>query len=266
VSLGIVIKAPEGIVLAAESRITLTGQNPATNDRVQVSFDNATKLLSFAKGTSVRPVGVVTYGQAAIGQRTASSFVPEFETEIGDDDLTTEEFAHRLSDFFMKQWTAVVPDDYAGPPMTFVVGGLDRPQPYGRVFTVDIPRRPEPVEAAAGGNFGITFGGQDDVMTRLLMGYDKSVPDRIAKALALTPAKKQELIAAIASLQMPLPLAAMPLQDCVDLAVFFIRTTIAAQSLTVGIRGVGGPIDVATVTRNGGLEFIKRKKITVDDR
>jgi hypothetical protein len=72
--------------------------------------------------------------------------------------------------------------------------------------------------------------------------------------------------AAISRLQMPLPLQAMPLQDCVDLAVFFIRTTIAGQSLTIGTRGVGGPIDVATVTRSRGLEFIRRKQVRVDDR
>ena len=43
-SLGIVIKSPEGIVLAAESRVTLTvnGQNGQPSH--MVNFDNATKL------------------------------------------------------------------------------------------------------------------------------------------------------------------------------------------------------------------------------
>lgn len=60
---------------------------------------------------------------------------------------------------------------------------------------------------------------------------------------------------------MPIPLQAMPLQDCVDLAIFFIRTTAEAQRLTFGIRGVGGPIDVATITRREGLRFVQRKKV-----
>jgi hypothetical protein len=60
---------------------------------------------------------------------------------------------------------------------------------------------------------------------------------------------------------MNIPLEAMPLQDCVDLAIFFIRTTIDAQKLTVGIRGCGGPIDVATITRREGLKFIPQKKV-----
>jgi hypothetical protein len=53
----------------------------------------------------------------------------------------------------------------------------------------------------------------------------------------------------------------MPLQDCVDVAIFFIRTTISAQKLTVGLRGVGGPIDVAIITQKDGLQFVQQKKI-----
>ena len=77
-SLGIVIKGPEGLVLAAESRITLGAQTvtPRGLQQIPVYFDNATKLLSFSKPNTT--VGVVTYGQAVIGQqtpRTAASFL-----------------------------------------------------------------------------------------------------------------------------------------------------------------------------------------------
>jgi hypothetical protein len=58
---------------------------------------------------------------------------------------------------------------------------------------------------------------------------------------------------------MPLPIDVMALQDYIDLATFFIRTTISGQRLTVGIRGCGGPIDVAAITRNNGLQFILKK-------
>jgi hypothetical protein len=270
-SLGIVIKAPEGIVLAAESRLTLVAEVPETGQKLQVSFDNATKLLAFKKRDEFRPVGVVTYGQAAIGSRTAASFIPEFESELEDEsekeDFSTQAFADRLAKFYLAQWLRATAPNYSGPPMTFVVGGYDFRAAYGRVFVIDIPTRPVAVEQTPGdGNFGITWGGQSEFMDRLIRGYDRRLPDIIAKTLKLTPARKREVEAAIGQVQMALPLPAMPLQDCVDLAVFFIRTTIAAQSLTVGVRGVGGPIDVATVTRSGGLEFIRRKQITVDDR
>ena len=40
-----------------------------------------------------------------------------------------------------------------------------------------------------------------------------------------------------------------------------VRTTIAIQTFLVGIRGVGGSIDVATITRTDGLKPIQLKKV-----
>jgi hypothetical protein len=100
-SLGIAIRAPEGIVLAAESRVTLTAELPEAPP-IHVNFDNATKLLSFSPPNNA--VGVVTYGQAAIGLRTAHSFVPEFEATLPDERLPVAAFGERLRDFFSEQW------------------------------------------------------------------------------------------------------------------------------------------------------------------
>jgi hypothetical protein len=83
----------------------------------------------------------------------------------------------------------------------------------------------------------------------------------MSKSLNLDAQQVQAMIQALNPLQMQIPLAGMPLQDCVNLAIFFIRTTIMAQRLTVGIRGCGGPIDVAIITRRDGFKIIQRKQI-----
>jgi hypothetical protein len=258
-SLGIVIKGPEGLVLAAESRVTLTSQQSG-GQQSHVNFDNATKLLSFSAPNSA--VGVVTYGQAAIGLRTAHSFLPEFEAELPPERLAVEEFAQRLSQFFMQQWQTAMAADYSGPDMTFVVGGFNQSEPYGRVFLFDIPRRSEPVEQnPRTGEFGITWGGQREFVDRLIQGFDHRMIDIITRTLDLPSEQVGPLRQALSSIKMQIPLVAMPLQDCVDLAIFFIRTTIGAQRLTVGVQGCGGPIDVATITRREGLKFVQRKRI-----
>lgn len=63
-------------------------------------------------------------------------------------------------------------------------------------------------------------------------------------------------------LQAPIPFQFLPLQDCVNLSILLIRTTIAIRTFLVGIRGVGGAIDVATITRTEGLEAIQLKRVT----
>ena len=72
---------------------------------------------------------------------------------------------------------------------------------------------------------------------------------------------KELLRELMSNLQYPIPYQALPLQDCVDLAIFLIRTTMSAQQLAIAIRGVGGPIDVAIITRTNGLKYVQQKII-----
>src|ERR1700687_736895 len=98
-SLGIAFKGAEGVVLAADSRVTLLAQLQGTNPPLMVpaTFDNATKLLTTQKQ---KHVAAVTYGAGAIGlkaPRTAASYMPEFDAELEKSKksprLSVEEFA-----------------------------------------------------------------------------------------------------------------------------------------------------------------------------
>ena len=256
-SLGIVTKAPEGLVLAAESRVTISVSQPPIQH--QVNFDNATKLLSFSNPNN--SIGVVTYGLASIGLRTVNSFIPEFESTLPTTRLSVQDFASQLSGFLMQQWNATMPTTYSGQPMVIIVGGFNDGEPHGRVFLFEVPLRPAPIEQSPN-TFGITWGGQREFVDRLVQGYDGRMIDILKNSLNLQPQQIASLPGILLGMQMPIPLEAMSLQDCVDLVIFFIRTTITAQRLTVGIRGCGGAIDVATITRRDGLKFVQQKQIT----
>ena len=154
-SLGIAFKGPEGIVLAADSRVTLSGPLQGSNLLVQAHYDNATKLL---KVNDHDNVGAITYGLGALGDRqprTAHSYLPEFETELATEmRLSVEEFASRLGEFFQAQWSGANTPAEA-ETMVFLVGGFDEGDAYGRVFEVSIPNSPAPVEKSVN-DFGIT--------------------------------------------------------------------------------------------------------------
>ncbi len=265
-SLGIVIKGPEGLVLAADSRVTLGTKTPE-GDIFHVNFDNATKLLSFNGSTSDSSnthIGAVTYGQAIIGRtnRTVHSFLPEFESTLPNDRLPVSDFATRLSDFYLDQWNKNPLPNYKGPSITFVVGGYNVDEHFGRTFLFEIPSSPEIQERNSGPDqFGLTWGGQREFVDRIVQGYDENVLDILIGTLKLDPMLKSNLKTMLQPVSMQIPLQMLPLQDCVDLAIFFLRTTINGQRLTVGLRGVGGPIEVATITRGEGFKFVQRKQI-----
>jgi len=263
-SLGVVIKGPEGVVLATDSRITLEAQKKGGGPPIQVNFDNATKLLSLSKPHNY--VGCVTYGTAVIGSRTAHSFIPEFEQKAlakKGERLTVEKYSKELSAFFMDRWTENMPSDYKGPDMDFVVGGYNIGDAYGKVFLFKIPTQPEPkLQHPKDDDFGMTWGGQLEIASRLIHGFDPGAPSIVKQTLHVDDNQADQVYKNLrANLEFPIPYNVLPLQDCVDLAIFLIRATVMAQRLSIGLRGVGGPIDVAIITRTNGLEYVQRKII-----
>lgn len=259
-SLAVVIKAPSGLVLAADSRVTLGVTNQATSESFPVHYDNATKLLRFNPPNSF--VAAATYGQAVIPghDRTAENFLPEFEAGMGDKRLSVGAFGKRFSDFYAEQWKDV--KEYKGPPMLFVMAGYDEGAPYGRVFQFSLPQQPKPRETwPKSGEFGIVWGGQMETVDRMVKGWRLGLPERIAERLGLSDEQKAKIMEVLGEEQTIFPLQAMGLQDCVDLAILLIQSTISLQRLAVTLRGVGGPVDVVTITRTDGLRGVQLKEI-----
>jgi hypothetical protein len=58
-----------------------------------------------------------------------------------------------------------------------------------------------------------------------------------------------------------IPYQFLLLQNCIDLSIFLIRTTMELQTWGVVVPGVGGAIDVATITRTKGFRAVQQKKI-----
>jgi hypothetical protein len=265
-SLGVIVKGSEGIVLAADSRVSLQANQP-NMPAFLVTFDNATKLLTFAEPHNY--VGAVTWGNAVIGTslsdlRTAQSFVPEFEVTLPKERIAVADFAQRLSDFFLRHWQAKMPPQQTGSEMVFSVGGYDEGEAYGRVYLFTIPTAPDPVEQSANA-FGITLGGQNEHVGRLIQGYDVGIFEVARQALQLSNAQVGQLQQALLNrFQLPIPYAVLPLQDCIDLAMFFIKMTISLQNLSIALRGVGGAIDVAVITQRRGLQTIQSKQLVGD--
>lgn len=272
-SLGIAIKGPEGVVLAADSRVTMFTQfqppPPQPPILIPSTFDHATKLLRVKHGDQSH-VAAITFGAGAIGfaePRTARSYMPEFEKQVaGEKRLSVSAFAEQLSAFFGKCWAeSDMPQQQPQQnDMFFYVGGYDGEDPYGKVIGFSIPSAPNPAPAIPEGQFGAAWGGQREITDRLIQGFDPRIPELVEEIFAIPQENRnpQELYKQLTiKVGASIPWQFLPLQDCVDLAMFLIRTTISYQRFTVGIRAVGGAIDVAAITRDG-LNEIQTKQIT----
>jgi hypothetical protein len=259
------------MVLAADSRVTLTfqptvpapqaGAAPQTTLVIPAFYDNATKLL---RCSGQDYVAAVTFGLGALGQtepRTAHSYIPELEAELADQNrLGVEEFARRLGQFFLERFQAAGMTA-PGNEMHFLIGGYNGGEPYGRIYEVIVPTRIAPVEQNPG-VFGVSWGGQTHIVNRLINGIDQPAIEHIKQKLNVADQVMADAVREAVQLHtLEIPYQFLPLQDCVDLSILLVKTTSQLMQYTTDVRGVGGAVDVATITRTEGFKNVQSKQI-----
>ena len=134
-------------------------------------------------------------------------------------------------------------------------------------------RIPGSIELKRGPNdYGCTWIGQGDVVARLVLGYDGRMLNTPIFQEILQTHSQEELIGQIRNVEYNVSWNLLPLQDAIDMAVFLIKTTETMQKFSCGIIGenteipaVGGPIDVAVITKNDGIKWINRKEPYLPD-
>ena len=259
----ITCKGPEGLALAADSRATITVTTDSGEQGITY-VDTATKLFALAGQPYV---GLLAWGQYFFGNgRSIAGAIPELEMRIanrsGGRRLTVAEVASEASAFFAEQWRA-----YAQPAgngsMWFQVAGFDEGDHQGQRYQVGIPGRPAPEKFAD--SVGISWGGQSELVARVMNGFDPAAIEIAKSELTLRNNQVQRLDSRWHDeLALKLRPDGLPLQSSVDLAVYLVTMTVAAQSFTYGrIQGVGGPVDVATITQADGFQWVSRKQIEV---
>jgi hypothetical protein len=60
-------------------------------------------------------------------------------------------------------------------------------------------------------------------------------------------------------LQAPIVFAPMPIQDAIDLARFLVDASIKFSRFVPGPQVVGGPVEIAAITKHEGFKWINRK-------
>ena len=230
-SLVVTVYVPSGIVMAADSRMSvqrseerMEGEQKLLVQQQLVLSDNAYKVVELT-GSGV---GISIYDAGIINNQPADSHVHRFEEEA----LSPEDDVLSVGEKFLEYFQRTFP----GIAVGYHVAGYRQENrtsvPYVLVgHTVREPgmRR---VNADDEGKvqYGITRAGDTLIANRLID------PNH----LPLFPA--------------------MPLQDAVDYAVHLIRATIDTMRFEPRFPSVGGAVDVLVVTPEG-LRWVRRKEL-----
>lgn len=244
----VAVYVPEGIVMASDSRqsITIEGKKPSGEPfKVEtVNSDAVTKTFLLEK----QQVGISNFGADLLDGIPISSYIQSFleEEVVAADDVTT--ISKKLVDYFRKSF----PDADAG----FHVAGYKKENKisvpyvyYCHVAKSEVGRR----NAKQDGSiiYGATWSGQIDVIQSIIspvMIKDSRGKEKIIKAPA------------------PIIWDAMTVQDAIDFAVYAIRTTIDTMRFQARAKNVGGNIDVLLLKPNQEPQWIKKKEYQIPER
>ena len=107
---------------------------------------------------------------------------------------------------------------------------------------------------------GVAWNGEPEAIARLLLGYGTGLPKVLEQRLGVTGNDLQTSMQLISqSLRAEVIYNAMPIQDAIDLAEFLADMTEKFSRYTPGAATVGGPIEVAAITKHEGFRWVKRK-------
>jgi hypothetical protein len=279
VTIALSVKINDGVVLATDSASTVMGAAPGGQALGVLNvYDNANKAFNLLKGC---PIGAVTWGAGGIGNASTSSLVKDFRKLLKEDpegpnsyklntaQYTIEEVAIRLRRFIYEEnyvgAFANLPPEQK-PPLGFIVAGYGRnanengrhADEYGIV--IDQGNCGPPYALRNSEESGIFWAGMGESLNRLILGFGAALPQVLQQNLGVPvnqlPGAMQVIQQALGA---QLAISAMPLKDAIDLAEFLADVAIKFSKFSPGANVVGGPIEIAAISKHEGFKWVKRK-------
>lgn len=263
------VKVHDGVVLASDSASTLSNIQPDGSSGVINVYNHADKIYNLVRGL---PVGAITAGMGSIGHSSISTLAKDLRRRLMHDNdrdwfvdrktYTVEEIAAKTRKFFYEErFLPLYGDNTVHNPLFFKIAGFSSDIEQSETWAFNIVggqcNPPELVQSRD--DYGITWDGEPEAIQRLLLGMGSNM----GNALIACGIHEKDLPDAIAKmrphLEVPLHSPPMPVQDAIDLAEFLVRLTTMFTRFKPGAPTVGGPIEVAAITRHEGFKWVKRK-------
>jgi hypothetical protein len=267
----VTVRVTDGIVLAADSATSFSDQNGTV---VKV-YNNANKIFNLVK---VWPIGAMTYGAGSIGTESISTLsknlrerltpvqfaMPGFDQDplaLERSTYTIEGTARTAMEFFEERYKAAYPQPVPGFFLGYRVCGYSADGVLPEAWEIKILENSTegPIRLYEDDHFGPRWNGEREALDRLILGMGSRTADALT-ALGADPATAQQTVDGLVNhLYANLYLPAMPIQDAIDLAEFLVETAVKFAHFSLRAATVGGPIEVATITKHEGFKWAARK-------
>lgn len=261
-------KINDGIVLATDSASTIMAQDEFGNVGVINVYYNANKLFNICRGL---PIGIITWGAGNIGAQSTSTLIKDFreritsdcERKIDKDNYRIEDVCNQFKRFiFDEQYTIQYGEWPNKPDVGFIISGYSSNEDMAEEWLINIDNGvcTGPIKIREKQETGLTWNGQPEAITRLYKGFSSMLPDVLSSSGLVDVKNIPKLIEYIDSnCTIPLSNPVMSIQDNIELAEFLVDLTEKYSKYAPGPQTVGGPIEIAAITKHEGFKWIRRK-------
>jgi hypothetical protein len=263
----VTVRVTDGIVLAADSATSFTD----ASGHVAKIYNSANKIFNLVK---VWPIGAMTYGAGSIGTDSISTPSKNLRTHLSPVPLgaqdpialdratySIEDVATKARDFFQERYKAAYAIPVPGYFLGYRVCGYSGEGALPEAWEIRILENSceGPIRIYEDDKFGPRWSGESEALDRLILGVGSKLPDALV-ALGADPATVSDTVKELVNhLYASLYLAAMPIQDAIDLARFLVETAVKFAHFSLRPATVGGPIEIATITKHEGFKWVTRK-------
>lgn len=231
---------PEGIVMATDSRLTITNTRDVEG-RTVVDVAASQTDTSYKLFLAANRVGLSTFGAATIGPTPIAGFIEQFLEDTVRGDTPAADVPELLRAHFSR--LPQVPDTGFHIAGYVPVGG-SLVQHVWRLF---LSNGAITQVAPAQRTCGILWNGEIDILSRFFgSGVQQVSPDGTVNELP----------------SFPVPVDMFTLQDAIDFAVYAIRTTADTMRFQMRPKTVGGPVDVLVLRPKEAL-WLSRKALRI---
>lgn len=270
------IKVYDGLVLASDSAATMTAPVGPNGGRAVVNvYNNANKIFNLHRGLAI---GGMVWGAGSIGPESIATLVkdlrmrfegraPSYRSwEVRKTTFKMEDIAERVRHFLFEEHYRVqyrkAKKNADKPSLGFMVAGYSSRSNFAEEWLIEIENGKcgPPTQVRPTKECGWTAYGAPEPIHRLLFGYSPCLEEVFKDKFGI-PVDQLPVAMRIvkAELEVPVVLPPMPIQDVIDLAEFLVHLSSMYYRFRMGTQIVGGPTEVAAITKHEGFKWIKRK-------
>ncbi len=291
-TIAVAVKVHDGVVLAADSAASIMHPQAGAHGLAAWVYNNANKVFRLMREI---PVGGVAWGAGSIGNVSISTLARDLThsfraggdpLEVDRANYTMQEVAEKTRRFFFdEKYLAAYPAlpeppiPPGGAPATappqrpslgLLIAGFSKGADLAEIYRIEINdgKCPGPILAKPAAETGYLWYGQPDALNRLLLGYDaglRSVFEQLLQQGGVAAAQLGGVVDGLMAqvtqgFDIPLYTPPMPIQDAIDLAEFLVQTAIGFTRFRAGSPTVGGPIEIAAITKHDGFLWVRHKE------